>query len=461
MKLTVIGGGGIRSPLLVSSMLRRSERINLEEICLMDIDADKLDIIGRLCQELAKKAGASVQITTTTDARAAVRDARYIVMTIRVGAEGGRVLDERIALKHGILGQETTGPGGFAMALRSIPAILGYAKLIQEISPDAWIFNFTNPAGLVMQALCDSGYSRVVGICDSANLAQHAVADWMGLPADQVRAETYGLNHLSWTRRVLVNGKDVLPPLLLNPEFLSKYELNVFEPELVERMGVWLNEYLYYYYYAERAVESISNAEQTRGEEIMQLNQLLLNQLRTVDIEKNPDEAFDLYFNYNRRRRSTYMHYARTDAGTKKEPSRKAEERITGKPDSNGDGYAGVALSLIEAFESNQSLHIALNTTNDGAINCMRSEDVVEVSCTVGKDGIHALPIGDVPENHELLMRMVKYYERLTVKAIFNCSRDIAVMALMSHPLVLSYSRAKILVDEYLEAHAPYIGDWH
>src|SRR6185295_10982868 len=198
MKLALIGGGGVRAPLFVASALRRAERVGLEELCLMDIDAEKLAIFGELCREVCRRAESDVRITTTTDARAALEGARHVITTIRVGAEQGRVLDERIALKHGVLGQETTGPGGFAMALRSIPAVVSYAELLEQISPGAWLYSFTNPAGLVTQALRDRGFSRTIGICDGANVGHHAVADWLGVEDRQLRAEVFGLNHLSW-----------------------------------------------------------------------------------------------------------------------------------------------------------------------------------------------------------------------------------------------------------------------
>src|SRR5919206_1087588 len=217
MKLALIGGGGVRSPLFVASALRRAERVNLEELCLMDVDAEKLAIFGALCQEVARRAESDVRITTTTDPRAALEGAGHVVTTIRAGGEHGRVLDERIALKHGVLGQETTGPGGFAMALRSIPAILQYAELLERVSPGAWMFSFTNPAGLVTQALRDAGFTRTVGICDGANVGHHAVASWLGVDHRRLRAEVFGLNHLSWTRRVLLGGQDLLAPLLRDP----------------------------------------------------------------------------------------------------------------------------------------------------------------------------------------------------------------------------------------------------
>lgn len=458
MKLTLIGGGGVRAPLFVASTLKRAERIHLDELCLMDIDAPKLVIIGKICQLVATRMGSNVRITTTTDAREAITGARYIVTSIRVGGDEGRVLDERVALRHGVLGQETTGPGGFAMALRSIPAILEYAQLIEELVPGAWMFNFTNPAGLVAQALHDAGFKRAVGICDGANLAQHAIAQWLNVPTSDVRTEVYGLNHLSWARRAWVHNRDVLPELLQNEAFINATELRVFEPALVQQFGEWLNEYLYYYYYAEQAVASIQSDEKTRGEEIVEINQKLLADLRAIDIDQEPNRALKTYYTANERRSATYMHYARNDAPDMNEADQ--QEYASEQTGDEGEGYAGVALDIIEAFEAQQPLHIALNVPNAGAIACMREDDVVEVSCIVDRHGIHPLPIGTVPEHQELLMRHVKHYERLTVEAIRTRSRDIAIMALMAHPLVLSYSRATVLLDEYLQAHASYVGEW-
>ena len=162
MKLTLIGGGGVRSPLFVMSVLRWQDRVHVDELCLYDIDEHKLDLLGALNREVTRRAGNPFRLTTTIDAREALTGADHVVTTIRVGFEQGRALDERIALNHGVLGQETTGPGGFAMALRSIPAILGYAALLKEVSPKAWMYNFTNPAGLVTQALREAGFERTI-----------------------------------------------------------------------------------------------------------------------------------------------------------------------------------------------------------------------------------------------------------------------------------------------------------
>ncbi|MFO7585342.1 MAG: hypothetical protein R6W69_11480 [Anaerolineales bacterium] len=461
MKLSVIGGGGVRAPLFVGSALKRAQTVGLTEICLMDIQAEKLDLMFEISQQIGVMLGSPVRITHTTDAAAALDGASYVVTTIRVGDEMGRVMDERIALKHGVLGQETTGPGGFAMAMRSIPAILEYASLMDKYCPKAWMFNFTNPAGLVAQALSDRGFERVVGICDGANLAQHAVANWLMVHPNRLRPQVFGLNHLSWTRSILMDDREVLLPLLDEPAFLAGSDIRVFEPELVKRFGMWLNEYLYYYYYSDKAVEQILGDGKTRGEEILELNQRLLGQLSDTDIRQNPAKALSVYQGYNQRRVATYMHYARPDAPSMEQAEQDAAGSIVQEFHAEeGEGYAGVALDIIQGLEGSEPIYTALNLKNNGAIPCMCPSDVVEVSCVVDSSGVHPLPIGEIPEHQELLMRSVKYYEKLAVSAIFEQSREKAVLALMSHPLVMSYSRATALVNEYLEAHRLYVGEW-
>jgi 6-phospho-beta-glucosidase len=463
MKMALIGGGGVRSPLFVASALRRAERVGLEELCLQDIDPEKLEVFGALSREVARRAETDVRITTTTNAEEALDGAKHVVTTIRVGQEPGRVLDERIALKHGVLGQETTGPGGFAMALRSIPALLKYAELLERVSPGAWLYNFTNPAGLVTQALRDAGFSRTIGICDGANVGHHAVAEWLHVPDRELRAEVFGLNHLSWTRRVLLDGEDKLAPLLRDPAFLNGTMMKLFEPGLVEQVGMWINEYLFYFYYAERAVESINADGKTRGEEIVELNQRLLSQLHASDLEHEAAVGLRIFYAYLNRRHATYMHYAQPGGASMSAADQAQSEQLRAAeppPASDGEGYAGVALGIVEAMETGVPLYTALNVPNEGAIEGMEPGDVVEVSCRVDREGVRPLPIGAMPAPQAELVQNVKLYERLTVKAIQQRSRATAVMALMAHPLVLSYSRAKPLVDEYLAAHRQWVGEW-
>ncbi len=452
MKLTIIGGGGVRAPFMIAGLVRYAPRVDLQEVWLMDIDAEKLRLIGRLCQHLAKRQNAPFTLHSSTDAREALRGADHVITTIRVGAEAGRVKDERVALAHGVIGQETTGPGGFAMAMRSIPAILGYCELIAEVAPGAWLYNFTNPAGLVVQALTYAGAERAVGICDSANGAQHAVARFLGVPASQVQTEVFGLNHLSWARNAVVDGQDVLGELLQNPAFVGACNLRLFDAALITRLGMFLNEYLHYYYYRDEALAALQAETETRGEQVQRLNAALLDLLRnTEDVEK----SLEIHQAIMAERSSTYMAHA--EHGEK--PAEGAEPQASAGEDDSG-GYAGVALSCVEAIRSGRPHRTALNVPNRGAIAGMRDDDVVEVSCVVDAAGPHPQPIGETPEHAYLLMRQVKRYERLAAEAILNRDRALAVEALFEHPLVGSYALAQALVDDYLDAHREYVGEW-
>lgn len=454
MKLALIGGGGVRGPLFVASCLARAEHTGLSQIALVDVDEHRLAAVAPIAQEIARRSGSGVEVLATTDARAGVTDASYVVTTMRVGGDESRVKDERIALSQGVLGQETTGPGGWAMAARTIPVALRYAELIGELAPTAWTFNFSNPAGLVTQALRDAGHERVVGICDGANGAQTHVAEHLGLDPDALKAEVFGLNHLSWCRSVKHEGREVLAPLLDDPEFRRTTSLGLFDAALVDIKGLWLNEYLYYFYYAEAAVREIDGADATRGEEVRDLNRELFADLGS---SATTAEAMDRYYDYQRRRISTYMPYERAEPGS---PSPHAEQARTQARARIEEGYAGVALTIIDAMSTGQRATTALNVPNHGAIDGLASDDVVEVTCSVGADGITSTTIGEIPEAELALVRSVKAYERLAVAAIRERSRDLAVEALMTHPLVVSYPRARNLVDDYLLAHADEVGHW-
>lgn len=449
MKLCLIGGGGVRAPLFVLSALKRARALGLEELWLLDLPESRLDVFGALSRALADKhSDFPVRIRTTTDASEALRGADYVVTTIRPGGIDGRIRDERIALDLGVLGQETTGAGGFAMALRSIPQILNYAAMMRRLCPDAWLLNFTNPAGLVTQALQDAGFERSIGICDSANGAQRAVAKFLGRGETEVEAEVFGLNHLSFSRYVNVDGKNVLPEMLASDAFLKGSAQRVFDPDLVRHLGMWVNEYLYYFYYAEEAVAALRSGA-TRGEEIKVLNQRMIPDLLAAGALENPAAALDVYFGYEHRRSASYMAKAN-----------KSGESAPIVVDDDGEGYAGVALGIILALDGGTPIRTGLNTRNSGAIPELADSDVVEVSCVVDASGVQPVPVETLPALQAPLIQTIKTYERLAVDAILTQKRSKAVDALMVHPLVQSYPRAKALVDSYLEAHAAFIPEW-
>lgn len=457
MKLALIGGGSVRAPEFVRGALAFARDLDLHEVWLMDIDPERLDVMAPLCEEITRRAGDPFAIHRTTSLDEALRDASLIVTTIRVGFERGRVLDERIALNCGILGQETTGPGGFAMAMRNIPALIEIAQRAEALAPRAWTFNFTNPAGLVAQALLAAGYPRVIGICDSANTAQQDIARWVKRPVDEVKTEVFGLNHLSWARSATVEGRDVLPELLADDAFINDTHLRFFDADLVRRIGMFLNEYLYYYYYRDVAVKRIQAEELTRGEEVEMLNRELFPTLRGLP----PGEALRAYDAYNQRRSASYMAYAETDEALREERSHPTENtKSPHHEQADVAGYAGVALRTGLALTQDRPLRIALNVPNDGAINGFAPDDVVEVTCNVDGRGVQPITIGDVPEAQYLLMRAVKRYERLAVDAILQRDRILAIEALAAHPLVGSYALAERLLDGCLEAHRETVGWW-
>lgn len=456
MKLTIIGGGGVRTPRLIPSLVKRAERLGLRALWLMDDAADKLALIGGLCQQMAGP-DAPFEIVLTTDARAAVTGAQHVITAIRPGLEQGRAIDERLCFAHGVLGQETTGAAGFAMAMRSVPAILAYARLVEEVgAPGAWLYNFTNPAGLVAQALHDAGVRRVVGICDSANGAQHAVSRYLGVPLRRVQHTVYGLNHLSWTASVRVDpdtdgtgGEEVLPALLHDDGFIQATHMQIFAPGLRAWQGAFLNEYLHYFYHRDEALAALLSKPETRGEETARLTHDLLERLRAA--QGDPQAALAAYQAVMGRRSATYMAHARSGA-----------DRMKATPVADDEeGYAAVALGCVEAIQNDMRHYTGLNVPNNGAIDGLAADDVVEVGCWIDADGIRPVRVGAVPSHQLLLMQTVKQYERLAARAILNRDRALAVQALAVHPLIGSYPLAEKLVTAFLAQHRALVGEWN
>lgn len=456
MKLAIIGGGSVRTPRLIPSLVTRTAALQLEEVWLMDTDGDKLELIANLCRSLATSNGATFRLITTTNARDAIRDATAVITSIRPGKEQGRATDERIAMRHGVLGQETTGAAGFAMAMRSLPAILEYARIVEEIAaPGAWLYNFTNPAGLVAQGLTYAGIKRVVGICDSANGAQHAVSHYLNVPLKRVRHSVYGLNHLSWTKSVRVDpdpdgsgGEEVLPSLLTDEKFIQSTHMSIFAPGLIAWQKAFLNEYLHYFYHRHEALAALLAKPETRGEETLRLTNDLLERLHAAESD---EAALEAYREVMGQRNATYMAHARHGQERPHIESEGEDE----------EGYAAVALGCIQAIQTGETLYTGLNVPNRGVIPQMQDDDVVEVTCRVDANNITPLPVQAIQDDQLLLMQTVKLYERLAAQAILQRSRELAIEALTVHPLIGSYPLAQALTDEFLAAHRELVGEWH
>ena len=261
MKITVIGGGGVRSMFLAKSIAQKAERLHIDELCFMDNNEQKLKIYGGMAAHVVKLLCPKMRFSITSDAVEAVTDADYVITTIRVGEDDMRARDERIALNKGILGQETTGAAGFSFAMRSVPALAEYCELIKKYSKsDVKVFNFTNPAGVVSQTLRDMGYDFTYGICDAPSGMLRSFALLYNENPDNIFGEVYGLNHLSYFKSIKLNGKEIMHELIENDEAYVKTDMRYFSKELLKDRKAVLNEYLYYFYYREQAVENILKA---------------------------------------------------------------------------------------------------------------------------------------------------------------------------------------------------------
>jgi 6-phospho-beta-glucosidase len=459
MKLTFIGAGGVRTPLVIQSLLDFQDRLSLDYVCLMDIDAERLGLM-QLASKPRLTEKAKFQLEWTTDARRAISGSDFIVTTFRVGGMESRVIDEQVPLKYGVLGQETTGPGGFAMALRTIPVMLDYVRLIRELAPGAWLLNFTNPAGMLTEAITRiAGYERAVGICDNPAAMLRGIATLLDVSIEHLYPEYYGLNHLGWLASAYLEGEDLVPQVI---RALKSSETILpglpFDTGLVEALGAIPNEYLYFYYSPQECVDNLLKAGESRAQQIMPFNLDLFTRLREIrDEDASPHTVEATYARYLEQRQATYMTLetgepAHPPTNTEESPAvEQAGERIS----DSAEGYSAVALRVIQALTSDPAALI-LNVPNRGAIQGMEDDDVVEVTCYVGNGVIRPVAIGPLPGHALGLMKSVKASERLTIQTAIEGSYSLALKALALHPLVPSYNIAKEILDDYLAGHGAY-----
>jgi 6-phospho-beta-glucosidase len=365
-------------------------------------------------------------------------------------------VDEEVPLGHGVLGQETTGPGGFAMALRTIPAMLGYAKLIEDVAPDAIVVNFTNPVGIIVQALTERSSIRVIGVCDGPIDMKRSVAQLLDVPGDEIHVDYAGLNHAGWIHRVLVDGRERLPEVLERYEELRAQDdsWRLFDAELVRTIGMLPMEYLYFYYYRDRAIENVLRSHGTRGEQIAAINDRLWPVLRervSADDLEGAQRAWELAMDT---RHATYFARERGEDVPDDEDEGTPDEAIEMF---EGDGYEGLATAVIAAAVRRLKIPLIVNAPNRGAIGRLADDDVVEVTSLVDEHGALPLAQGTLPSAAYALIEPIKAYERLTVRAAVEGSYRDALEALLVHPLVGSYPVARGILDDYLSAHAEYL----
>jgi 6-phospho-beta-glucosidase len=354
-------------------------------------------------------------------------------------------------LKYGILGQETTGPGGFAMGLRSIPVILDYVTLMKEVCPDAWLINFANPSGMLTEAVIrQSSWNRIVGICDGPASMGIAIAALMNVNPNDLYLDYFGLNHLGWIKRIIYKNQDYLPDFLRMIKAAGNIPGFPFDPEMIFSLGMIPNEYLYYYYHADQAVNNIRKAGECRGEQIVKLNLQIWDELKKKYNAKDFSGMQGSYQAYLDTRADTYM----------LKETGKSHDFSTLEPKISGalfnEGYSGVALNLIEGLTGDKPIVQIFNVPNNGAINNMDEFDVVEIPALVMKDQVHPMVVGKIPDHCLGLIKQVKYYEKLTIDAAVKSSYQKARLALSIHPLVGDISKATRILDEYITLHKGY-----
>ncbi|MER7540213.1 6-phospho-beta-glucosidase [Streptomyces sp. NPDC097704] len=442
MKLTILGGGGFRVPLVYGALLGDHAEGRVTHVTLYDLDEGRLSAIARVLADQAEGVPDAPAVTATTDLDEALRGADFVFSAIRVGGLEGRAADERIALDEGVLGQETVGAGGIAYGLRTVPVAVRIARRIAELAPDAWVINFTNPAGLVTEAMSRVLGDRVVGICDSPVGLGRRVARILGANPDEAWIDYVGLNHLGWLRGLRVGGQDVLPRLLADEEALGSFEEGrLFGPEWLRSLGAIPNEYLHYYYFNREAVHAYRTAERTRGAYLRDQQGAFYDEMAKPG---TPDTtALDTWHRTLADREATYMAANREAAGI---GDRDEEDLESG-------GYEKVALALMRAIARDERTTLILNVRNGSTLSVLDADAVIEVPCFVDANGAHPVSVAPLPYHAVGLVTAVKAVEREVLAAVESGSRATAVKAFALHPLVDSVAVARRLVEGYTAEH--------
>jgi 6-phospho-beta-glucosidase len=426
MKIAVIGGGSTYTPELVNGFLDRVEEFPLTELWLMDIDEQRLNIVGGFAQRMVQAKGSPFTVILSTDQRESIAGSHYVTTQLRVGQMPARRADEYLGQKHGLIGQETTGVGGMAKALRTIPVVLQIARDIEELAhPATLLVNFTNPAGLVTQALHEHAPQvKSVGVCNVPITAKMEILERIenesgeSIDPGQAELNTLGLNHLSWHRGFSVDGEDIWPRVL--ESYISdakKDPQSGWDPETMEALRMLPNYYLEYYYYTDRRLAEQGNWPPSRAEEVMEVENDLLRLYADPGLREPPEDLM--------KRGGAY--------------------------------YSTVATQLLAAhFDDLGETHV-VNVPNDGAVSDWPANWVLEMPAEVSSAGIHPLPAAPLPPECFGLIAQVKSYEQLTVAAAVHGDRQAAYQALLAHPLGPAADKVREVLEDMLETHRQYL----
>ena len=422
MKFTIVGAGSSYTPELIEEMIVRRETLPVEELVLYDIDEKRLEIMRGFCRRFADKRGMQgLKIRSTLDLDDALEGAAFVDTQIRVGGNRQRVKDEKIPLKYGLVGQETTGAGGMMKAFRTIPVMMEVARHMEKVSPDGWLINYTNPTGLVTEAVTRYTKANIAGFCSGGIFPKMWAKRGLGIgytgaDYNRVQYDYIGLNHLNFISNITIDGCPVT-----EEQFMALAEQNGHDvdPKLGKLLGVLTSPYLQYYYHTSAKVEKLRNQPQTRGEYVQ-------------DLEKEVDDAY-------------------ADPNNADKPAA-LEKR-------GGGGYSEVAMNFVNAVYNNDDTEQVVNVPNNGAIPFLPDSAVVEINCMVNRRGMQPIhkSLDKIPPMCWGLIAAVKNYEQLAVEAAVEGSVTKMKWALLAHPLVREYELVETLVPELLEANKAYL----
>ncbi|MDO3410986.1 6-phospho-beta-glucosidase [Saccharibacillus sp. CPCC 101409] len=425
LKIAVIGGGSSYTPELIEGFILNYATFPVREIVLVDIEPGrrKLSIVGQLARRMVAKSGLPITVKLTLDRREALAGADFVSTQMRVGMLEARGWDETIPLKYGMIGQETTGPGGMMKALRTIPVLLDVARDMEELCPDAWLLNFTNPAGMVTEAVNKYSRIRTIGLCNSPIAAYKWLSQLYKVPIERISCEFAGLNHLHYISRIEIDGESKLEELLDNRDGYSARNVPQYEwnGALLRTLNAIPSYYLKYFY-LHRELLAEQQAAAARGE------------TRAETVQRLEEELFELYQDVNLA-----------------EKPKQLEQR-------GGAYYSEAAVRLMNSLHNDKGDIQTLNVANNGILDFLPDDACIEVNCRVQRSGPVPLPVQTVPEAAKGLIHAVKTYEQLAIRAAVTGSRDLALTALAHHPLVPSVSAAEKMLNEMLERNKAYLG---
>jgi 6-phospho-beta-glucosidase len=457
VKLAILGGGGVRMPGFVRAVVS-TRAGSFDQICLLEPDQLRRETTGRLAVELANALGHPGLVAVTADPAEALTGADFVFSAIRVGGDQGRVIDEQVALRRGLVGQETVGPGGFAMALRTIPVVLSYCDLLRRFAPAATLINFTNPVGLITEAIASHGGVQVVGVCDTPGGTIEHLRRFLDVGRQQVAAGYAGLNHLGWVTSLRVDADERIGELLARFEELQRSDRRfaAFDPAMIRRVGALPTEYVYYFYDPTRYVREVTAAGSSRGEDVLRLNTELLEGLAKAFADGGVQDAWAAYSRVLGVRRDTYM---RTDtegaSGQAEARARRSTQPEAGLDAAAIGGYEGLALRVIDGLTGAAPGECIVNVRGEGTAAGMNADDVAETWAMVSPAGIAPRPSPALPRSAQGLVLQVKEYERTAVRAAVSGDAALAAVALAMHPLVPGITAARELLTEYRELHGP------